>query len=122
MDNIHIGLAIEQRINEMGISKAEFARMTGIPKQNVNRILERASIDTARLAQISEALQFNFFTLYCETGATAIADNHSVAAVNSKVSAVSSDGKVAYLERIIEEKERLIQILLAQGKGDNTPP
>jgi len=35
--NVNIGLAIEQRVNELGISKSELARRLGIAQQNVNK-------------------------------------------------------------------------------------
>ena len=46
---INIGLAIEQRINELGITKSEFGRRIGIPNQNVNRVLSKSSIDSDKL-------------------------------------------------------------------------
>ena len=45
VERVNIGLSIEQRLNELGMSKSEFGRKIGIPQQNVNRILEKASID-----------------------------------------------------------------------------
>ena len=48
----------------MNVSKSEFGRLIGIPQQNVNRILERQSIDTEKLIKICSALKFNFFSLY----------------------------------------------------------
>lgn len=63
---VHIGLAIDEKLQELKMSKTEFGRRIGIPQQNVNRILERDTIDTGKLVQISEALKFNFFILYCE--------------------------------------------------------
>lgn len=62
VERVNIGLSIEQRLNELGMSKSEFGRKIGIPQQNVNRILEKASIDTDKLTSISEALNFNFLT------------------------------------------------------------
>ena len=63
--NINIGLAIEQRVNELGISKSELARRLGIAQQNVNKmIFSKESLDTAKLMEISKALDYNFFELY----------------------------------------------------------
>jgi hypothetical protein len=64
--DVNIGLAIEQRINELDISRAEFGRRVNTAKQNVARILRKPSCDTADLVKYCEALEFNFFTLYCE--------------------------------------------------------
>lgn len=63
--NVNIGLAIEQRVNELGISKSELARRLGIAQQNVNKmIFSKESLDTAKLMEISKALDYNFFELY----------------------------------------------------------
>lgn len=63
--NVNIGLAIEQRVNELGISKSELARRLGIAQQNVNKVVfSKESIDTAKLVEISKALDYNFFELY----------------------------------------------------------
>lgn len=63
--NVHIGEAIEKRRNELGLSKSELGRKIGVPQQHVNRILERETMETKRLIKVSEALGFNFFTLFC---------------------------------------------------------
>lgn len=63
--NVNIGLAIEQRVNELGISKSELARRLGIAQQNVNKVVfSKESLDTAKLVEISKALDFNFFELF----------------------------------------------------------
>lgn len=36
-----------------------------VPQQHVNRILERETMETNKLVQVSEALEFNFFELFC---------------------------------------------------------
>lgn len=61
---INVGLAIEQRINELGITKSEFGRRIGIPNQNVNRVLSRSSIDSDKLVEICNALDYDFFKLF----------------------------------------------------------
>lgn len=68
--NVNIGLAIEQRVNELGISKSELARRLGIAQQNVNKVVfDKESLDTAKLVEISKALDFNFFELYVNVSA-----------------------------------------------------
>ncbi len=63
--NVNIGLAIEQRVNELGISKSELARRLGIAQQNVNKVVfSKESLDTAKLLDICKALDYNFFELY----------------------------------------------------------
>ena len=69
MDNdikhVHVGQAIDKRRNELGLSKSELGRKIGVPQQHVNRILERETMETSRLIKVSEALDFNFFSLFC---------------------------------------------------------
>ena len=129
LQTVNIGLAIEQIINERGISKSEFGRKIGVAQQNVNRILERSTIDTDKLVAISEALDFNFFTCCCavdESGA-AIADNGAVAVAGGATAhhittnATNAGDtilqqKVASLKALLAEKERLITVLLDTRK------
>jgi transcriptional regulator with XRE-family HTH domain len=86
---IHIGHEIESRINELNISKSEFARRIGTSKQNVNRILEKESIDTAVLIRYGEVLNYNFFNLYAD-----VSNHHTVQAINHSAASVSGDAMV----------------------------
>ena len=63
--NVHVGEAIDRRRNELGLSKSELGRRIGVPQQHINRILERETMETNRLFKVSEALDFNFFSLFC---------------------------------------------------------
>ena len=63
--NVHVGEAIDRRRNELGLSKSELGRRIGVPQQHINRILERETMETNRLSKVSEALGFNFFSLFC---------------------------------------------------------
>mgnify|MGYP005974832963 CR=1 FL=1 len=62
---IHVGAEIEKRRVELGISKSEFGRRIGVTQQHVNGILARETMDTNRLIKVSEALDYNFFSLFC---------------------------------------------------------
>lgn len=82
---VHIGMLIEQRMNELGLSKSEFARRCGVVSQHVNRILESQSINTDRLIVVSKALDYNFFECFRVVGDSGrakviSADNGSIAA------------------------------------------
>jgi hypothetical protein len=66
LSTVNVGLAIEQRITDLKISKAEFGRRLGTTKQNAYRILQKTSCDTNDLVMYGEVLGFNFFTLFCE--------------------------------------------------------
>lgn len=112
---VHIGLAIEEKLQELKLSKTEFGRRIGIPQQNVNRILEKDTIDTGKLVQISEALKFNFFTLYCEEAPKVevkTEGDYSPASDSGDVSVVVGDAvlaeRVKLLQQLIDEKDERI--------------
>ena len=52
---VHIGQAIDKRRNELGLSKSELGRRIGVPQQHINRILERETMETSKLAKVSQA-------------------------------------------------------------------
>ena len=123
IEKVDIGASIEQKLNELGISKSEFGRKIGIPQQNVNRILSKSSIDTDKLVAISEALDFNFFDCFRtkEEQGTATADNGGVAVAGNGTahhfttnSSVETDAvlqeRIKSLEALLAEKERLIKV------------
>lgn len=131
IERVNIGLAIEQRLNELGMSKSEFGRKIGIPQQNVNRILEKSSIDTEKLITISEALGYNFFAYYVSehntsvvngalatgNGSVAVNGNNNNHVVGSRqVTTELLEEKIRHLEDLLKEKERLIQVLMESRK------
>lgn len=84
--NVHIGKAIAKRLAELNISKSELARRINIPQQHINRMLEKSSIDTARLVAVCNAMEFNFFSLFSKAVQDEIfAYVQSVATDNAKV-------------------------------------
>lgn len=122
-EDINIGLLIEQRMNELGINKSEMARRTGIANQNINRVLEKSSIDTEKLIKISEALDYNFFNCFnsIDTIDIVTASNGGVAISKSSTRDVSSpsdnqvpilEERIKHLEALLAEKERMIQFLM----------
>jgi hypothetical protein len=69
----HIGKLIKKRLEEIGMTKTEFARRINKTSQNVYDIFDRKTIDTGLLTAISETLNYNFFeplvfTVSSETG------------------------------------------------------
>lgn len=127
IERVNIGLSIEQKLNELGMSKSEFGRKIGVPQQNVNRILDKTSIDTDKLATISEALGYNFFKEYTFKEYTddlsdtsmevSLAGNNNQVNgngahnnINGDVSAAIWEERVKSLEALLAEKERLIKV------------
>lgn len=124
---VHIGHEIANRINQLGISRSEFARRVGMLQQHVKALLDKQSLDTEKLSRICEALDFNFFTLYC--------DSVSINAYRSAVTTgegnalnICSDAselqvrnellaeKVTMLENIISDKDKIIRLMEGKAK------
>lgn len=128
IERVNIGLSIEQKLNELGMSKSEFGRKIGVPQQNVNRILDKTSIDTDKLATISEALGYNFFKEYTDdlsdtSMEVSLAGNNNQVNgngahnnINGDVSAAIWEERVKSLEALLAEKERLIKVLMEGRK------
>lgn len=108
--SIHIGFEIRKKLQELKLSKTEFGKRIGIPQQNVNRILEKDSIDTNKLIQISAALDFNFFSLYCEES-DVMATDHSAIAFHAPATAIYIRGQDASKQNMIEQLENKITFL-----------
>lgn len=66
MNKIHIGVEIQNRFKDKGLTVTEFARRINKSRENVYNIFKRKSIDTALLQKISEVLGFDFFQLFIE--------------------------------------------------------
>ena len=60
----HLGSIIKKRLEEVGISKNEFARRINRTPQNVFSIFDRESMDTKLLLDISKVLNYDFFIIY----------------------------------------------------------
>lgn len=121
IEKVNIGLSIEQKLNELGMSKSEFGRKIGIPQQNVNRILDKPSIDTDKLVLICEALEYNFFKEYTDN--FSVASSNSQSGINNQINGdgahnnVNGDTsnavlqeRIKSLEALLAEKERLIKV------------
>ena len=52
---------IEKKLEELGMTKAEFGRRINYSRQNINSLLRKPSIDTAFLFRIGRALNHDFF-------------------------------------------------------------
>jgi DNA-binding Xre family transcriptional regulator len=124
IERIDIGLTIEQKMNELDISKSELSRRCGIANQNINRVFNKPSIDTNKLIAISEALGYNFFKEYVDEEPVAAPSvetrgDFSPASMHGNVS-VGGDAllaeRVKSLEALLAEKERLIRVLLEERK------
>lgn len=118
----NIGECIERKLIELGISKSEFGRKIGIPQQNVNRLLDRPSIDTDKLVVISETLNYNFFRDYIDDSPTSIniEGNYNqfndVGAHNNIIAPndMLLIEKIKHLEERLKDKEEIIKLLKSE--------
>ena len=62
---VNIGKIIKEKVVAKGMTQAQFARLTGMQRQNVNKtVFDKSSIDSNLLCVISEILDCNFFKYY----------------------------------------------------------
>lgn len=124
---VHIGHEIAKRINQLGISRSEFGRRIGMLQQHVKGLLARQSLDTEKLSTICEALDFNFFSLYCDsvsinayrsaiTTGEGNATNYSGECAELQVRNELLAEKITMLENIIEDKNKIIRLMEAKPK------
>lgn len=65
INNVNLGEIIRQRVEELGLSQAEFAKNIGLQRQNIKKtVFEKHGIDTDLLCVISEVLECNFFDYF----------------------------------------------------------
>lgn len=65
--SVHIGEIIRQKIKEMNISQAQFAKALNIQRQNIKKtVFEKHGIDTDLLCTISNYLGCNLFDYYTD--------------------------------------------------------
>jgi transcriptional regulator with XRE-family HTH domain len=107
---VHVGKLIEWRLDEMGMTKAEFGRRINTSRQNVNSLLRKPSLDTAYLQKISEALHYDFFKHFLEQPQAKSVD----------VGTVHLGGDVASIKLLIElprdRQDQLLDIILGKGR------
>lgn len=111
-----IGLIIKDLAGQQNITLADLAKRLGKTKQAVYDIVEKEDVSTAIVRQCCKIFNVpaSYFFEEQVTG-NAIANGNSVAAINSDVSvgnSLSQQEKIDYLERLLAEKERTIQILM----------
>jgi len=116
--NIHVGKVILRKLKETDMSKSEFARRINKSPQNVQDIFTRESIDTKLLWDISNVLEFNFFTLFLtDTELKNLAD---VSKTKDKLKNLS--GNIDKLKQLnfllrknLKAKEQIISLLSKKG-------
>lgn len=115
LTKVNIGEEIKKRFDDTEMSKSEFGRRIGVPQQHVNRIFERDTIETKKLESISEALDFNFFSLYCELpsnvfaylAAIAMGDGDAINLIGDAALVAQMEVMKAKIEGLEKERDAL---------------
>jgi transposase len=103
METVHIGKKIKEKVEEMNLSKKEFAEMISRSGTSVHELFRKEYIRTDELERISQILDFNFFSYYAQSGLTPegspkealqLTNNDEVGVI------INLDGK--YSEQILE--------------------
>lgn len=113
----HVGAEIEKRRVELGISKSELGRRIGVTQQHVNRILERETMETSRLVKVSEALDYNFFSLFCPVPQQISANLAAVSLQGNAHNIIGEAGLASQLSKEqaeVESQKKVIKLLREQ--------
>lgn len=106
LKSVNIGAEIEKRLIKTQMTKTEFGRLIDVPQQHVNRIFKRDTIETKKLEKICYALDFNFFTLFCNIPNQIDAILSSIAFGDGDANNIIGDASiVAFLEKLKKVKE-----------------
>lgn len=99
---LHIGREIEIRYKESGLKLSEFAKRLNTSSRNVYDIFERSEIKTDQLERISKILNFNFFSLYQDTGVQETNVAYTRKEKNNSISiVVELDGQDSTLTQLV---------------------
>lgn len=110
---------LNKLIDAFSLNKSQFAARCGISRTTLDNLLNGADVKISTVESIASVLGVKVGFLFDDDtqGGQAIANgNNSVAAVNSKVNSESLYlERVKFLEQLLAEKERTIQILMGPG-------
>lgn len=98
----------------------KIANEIGMSEQNLHRCIRNNKIQASDLEKIAEVLGVNidvFFDKKMSINSISIANGDSAVSANGNVHIENADSKlmeerIKYLEQILQEKERLIKILM----------
>lgn len=122
------GNRLKEILYEKKVSQSQIAKLLGVSQQSFNQMLAAADIKSSLLERIAEALGENMSLFYpiepanvtiADHGGVSIAGNNTIAGNNNAVGNVTMGDnsgvlqeRVTMLEKLLEEKERTIKILM----------
>jgi len=129
---MNIGSVIKEKIERKNLSVADIAKRIGMTNQNLYQIFKKESIDTGVLKKISDVIDVPITDFFSDEKGKNFLDSQ-VAVGNGHIQTKNTGGsveitppgareleienrylkeKVEELQRLIEEKERLIGVLM----------
>lgn len=122
------GNRLKEILYEKKVSQSQVAKLLGVSQQSFNQMLAAADIKSSLLERIAEALGENMSLFYpiepanvtiSDHGGVSIAGNNTIAGNNNAVGNVTMGDnsavlqeRVTMMEKLLEEKERLIKVLM----------
>ena len=114
------GLYLRNFLTKEGINFSDLSKRLGFAnEQRIYSLFSAADVKSGTLEKIAAALEKEVAWFYQgeKINGSVTSGHHNVAAVNSTVSVgkeMSDPERIEFLEKLLEEKERTIQILLSQ--------
>lgn len=117
------GKNLKELIDALGISQRKLAEQMGVTPQTISAILTAKDVRTStieRIASVTNMPISYFFKEECEqqnavasgNGSVAVTGNNNVAGNVTMGDTAILTERIAMLERLLEEKERTIKILM----------
>ena len=108
------GKELKLKIDALGITQRSLAEQMGVTPQTVSAILTAKDIRTSSLERIAQVTNKPMSYFYGETNnaQAVVSGDSSIAAINSNV----NSSEVELLKKLLEEKERIIKILMERTK------
>ena len=120
------GERLKEILAKYKVSQSEIAKQLGMSHQSLNQMLSASDIKTGLVERIAKVLNVSISSLYGEDkeqNAIATGNGIAVAGNNNVAGNVTMDDiiavlqeRVTMLEKLLEEKERTINILLEKKK------
>ena len=99
--SLHIGKLVRKHLEEVGMTKSEFARRLNTSPQNIYGIFKRKSIDTELLKNISTILNYDFFQYYA-SGALFVSEERAPYGKGTVISALDLQREMEKLKKDYE--------------------
>lgn len=114
------GERLKEILAKYKVSQSEIAKQLGMSHQSLNQMLSASDIKTGLVERIAKVLNVSISSLYGEdkeqnavaTGNGNVAGNNNVVGSVTIGDAAILQERVTMLEKLLEEKERTIKILM----------